>query len=145
MWLRVPNGSDPCQFQPIAALSWRDVRQNRPTMLLNKRADAMGGIWPMKGIGKKNFWTLELVRVIEDVNRDKALFKNQYKGVKTWCRKQVISRGKRLMAQKYWTQRTTVHRTQKTNKDLVNAFWTTCTKPTQFVIVLVNATITYFY
>ena len=97
-----PLGPIHASFNPKLNLVEETFARIDRQMLLNKRADALeGNIWPMKGSGKKSFWTLQLVQAIEEVNRDTAWFRNQYRGFKERCRKQVISRGKRLLTQKY--------------------------------------------
>ena len=51
---------------------------------------------------KEKFWKKQLEKAVNQVNRDKDFFKNQYKSYKTKrCQKFIQSRGKRLKTTKY--------------------------------------------
>ena len=71
-------------------------------MLENKIADAKKNkIWIAKGAGKQKFWTKQLKKAINQVNKDKEFFINQYKSYKKRCNALIKSRGKRLRTSKW--------------------------------------------
>ena len=70
-------------------------------MLKNPREDSKKNKhWPQKGAWKAKFWKKQLEKAVNQVNRDKEFFKNQYKSYKERCQKFIESKGKRFVGEK---------------------------------------------
>jgi hypothetical protein len=97
-----PEGPIHASFNPKLNLVEETFARIDRQMLKNKKADALQNRdWPLKGSGKKEFWTTELVRAIEEVNYDKAWFRAQYNTFKERCRAMIQVRGERLRTSKW--------------------------------------------
>ena len=100
---KFPKGAIHAAYNPKMNLVEETFAKIDRQMLLNQRADAKRNKhWPAKGAGKEVFWKRQLTKAIQQVNKNKQFFKNQYATYKSRrCSEFIESRGKRLKISKY--------------------------------------------
>ena len=97
-----PNGPIHAAYHPKFNLTEEAFDKIKRLMLKNKRADAIAGRnWPLRGSGKKKWWTTELHKAIKQFNDDKAWFQRTFDRFMNRCNAFIASEGKRVKTSKW--------------------------------------------
>ena len=97
-----PKGPIHAAYNPKMNLVEETFAKIDRQMIKNQRVDIKRKKpWPEKGAGKERFWKRQLKKVVQQVNKDKQYFRNQYTSYKNRCKAFIKSRGKRLKRSKY--------------------------------------------
>ena len=97
-----PEGPIHAAYNPKINLVEETFAEIDRLMLKNQRADSLNNKpWPMKGIGKEKFWRKQLKKAVDQLNRNRQIFRRQYAGFKVRCEAFIKSRGKRLKTSKW--------------------------------------------